>query len=396
MKTAIVLVQNMLLPKLEKDSKFSQEKVSSAFWEKFTTDLLHFEEDAKPLYASIYSLELDNPEKIIDKLPNIYSEFLKELAESYVLEEHSQATDYLLKTNNATFAKEIDFLKTIQQAIKSVERKRIKADLPTSYERLTFELSETDLANATKKKGREDLKEKMKQWDKELLESESVLSNENHSDIRFQITRAELNTTENIFDKKETKVISLSWMKYASIAAIFIIGFMIWQPNKLSNDKLFSQYNSDELTIMSIDYQKMATISESSDSRGGEILFQNYSKFETEAAIKAIEYFKDNNFEKSKEILVNLNPRKKNNQLLLFLAIAQLKTNQVEQAVSNLEYLNTISNYEFADEVKFRLALGYINQNKKSKAKDLLVFLVRTNNKYSNTAQEILDNMRWF
>lgn len=152
MKTAIVLVQNMLLPKLEKDSKFSQEKVSSAFWEKFTTDLLHFEEDAKPLYASIYSLELDNPEKIIDKLPNIYSEFLKELAESYVLEEHSQATDYLLKTNNATFAKEIDFLKTIQQAIKSVERKRIKADLPTSYERLTFELSETDLANATKKK----------------------------------------------------------------------------------------------------------------------------------------------------------------------------------------------------------------------------------------------------
>ena len=81
---------------------------------------------------------------------------------------------------------------------------------------------------------------------------------------------------------------------------------------------------------------------------------------------------------------------------MLFLAIAQLKTNQVEQAVSNLEYLNTISNYEFADEVKFRLALGYINQNKKSKAKDLLVSLVSTNNKYSNTAQEILDNMRWF
>jgi hypothetical protein len=378
MKTTIAIVQNIILPKLEKDSKFSGEKVDVAFWEKFATDLLHFEADAKPIYASIYSLELDNPEKIIDKLPSIYSQFLKELAESYVLGQTSEATDYLLKTDNKAFAKEIDFLKTMQQAIKSVERKRIKADLPTSYERLTFELSETDLANATKKKGREDLREKMKQWDREL-EEESV-------PVVAMLTN----------NKKETKVISLSWMKYGSIAAIFIIGFMIWQPNKLSNDKLFSQYNSDESTIKSIDYQKMVTISESSDTRGGEILFQNYSKSETEAAITAIELFKNDNFEKSRQILTNLNPRERNNQLLLFLAIAQLKTNQVEQAVSNLEYLNTISNYEFADEVKFRLALGYINQNKKSKAKDLLVSLVRTNNKYSNTAQEILDNMRWF
>ena len=378
MKTAIAIIQNIILPKLEKDSKFSGEKVDAAFWKKFTTDLLHFEADAKPIYASIYSLELDNPEKIIDKLPHIYTQFLKELAESYVLDEPSQVTDYLLKTNNASFAKEIDFLTTMQQAIKSVERKRIKADLPTSYERLTFELSDTDLANATKKKGREDLKEKMKQWDAELAE-ESV-------PVVAMLTN----------NKKETKVISLYLMKYGSIAAIFIIGFMIWQPNKLSNDKLFSQYNSDQSTIKSIDYQKMATISESSDTRGGEILFQNYSNSETEEAITAIELFKNDNFEKSRQILTNLNPRERNNKLLLFLTIAQLKTNQVEQAVSNLEYLNTIFNYEFADEVKFRLALGYINQNKKSKAKDLLVSLVRTNNKYSNTAQEILDNMRWF
>ena len=106
--------------------------------------------------------------------------------------------------------------------------------------------------------------------------------------------------------------------------------------------------------------------------------------------------FKNNNFEKSKRILITLNPKEKNNQLLLFLAIAQLKTNEVNEAVSNLEYLNAISNYEFADEVKFHLALGYINQNKKRKAKDLLVTLASANNKYSQTSQEILDNIRWF
>jgi hypothetical protein len=217
MKTAIAIVQNIILPQLEKDSKFSEEKVDAAFWEKFTTDLLHFEEDAKPIYGSIYSLELANAEKIIDKLPNIHAQFLKELAESYVLGEPLEATDYLLKTNNATFAKEIDFLKAMQQAIKSVERKRIKADLPKSYERLTFELSETDLANVTKKKGREDLKEKFKNWDAELEEQEYVpvvamLANENKNE-------------------KQTKVISLSWMKYAAAASIIIAAGIFYLKN---------------------------------------------------------------------------------------------------------------------------------------------------------------------
>ena len=381
MKTTLV-IKDILLPKLEKDFKFSAEQVDSVFWEKFTTDLVHFEEDAKPLYALIYSLELDNPEKIIDKLPNIYTQFLKELAECYVLGQTSEATNYLLKTNNEAFFKEVQFLQTMQQAIKSVERKRIKTDLPKSYERLTFELSDADLANVTRKKGREDLREKFKQWDDELKPKREPkifysLSNERDS-------------------KPKPKVISLSWMKYASIAAIFIIGFMIWQPNKLSNEDLFSQYNSEESIIQSIDYQKMATVSESGGVRGGEILFQNYTKSETEEAMEAIELFKNNNFEKSKRILITLNPKEKNNQLLLFLAIAQLKTNEVNEAVSNLEYLNAISNYEFADEAKFHLALGYINQNKKRKAKDLLVTLASANNKYSQTSQEILDNIRWF
>lgn len=381
METTLV-IKNILLPKLEKDPKFSEKKVDSAFWEKLTTDLVHFEEDAKPLYASIYSLELDNPEKIIDKLPNIYAQFLKELAENYVLGQTSDAINYLLETNNAVFLKEVQFLKSMQLAIKSVERKDIKAHLPKSYERLIFELSDADLANVARKKGREDLKEKFKQWDDELKPKREPkifysLSNERDS-------------------KLKPKVISLSWMKYASIAAIFIIGFMIWQPNKLSNEDLFSQYNSEESIIQSIDYQKMATVSESGGARGGEIIFKNFTKSETEEAMEAIELFKNNNFENSKRILITLNPKEKNNQLLLFLAIAQLKTNEVNEAVSNLEYLNALSNYEFSDEAKFHLAMGYIKQNEKKKAKVLLVALVTNDSKYSKPSQEILDKIRWF
>jgi hypothetical protein len=244
MKTAIAIIQNIILPKLQKDSKFSEEKVDAAFWEKFATDLLHFEADAKPIYASIYSLELDNSEKIMDKLPNIYAQFLKELAESYVLGEPSQATDYLLKTNNASFAKEIDFLKIMQQAIKSVERKRIKADLPTSYERLSFELSETDLANVTKKKGREDLKEKMKQWDAELEEQESV-----------PIVASSYTGYHNTMSKdvKKTKVISLSWMKYAVAACVVLATGIFFFRN--TNQVVAPNYN----TVVTTDAKKDST-----------------------------------------------------------------------------------------------------------------------------------------
>lgn len=224
MKTAIDILKSIVLPKLEKDLRFDVQKTNVDFWEKFSTDLLHFEEDAKPIYASIYSLELSDAEKVIAKLPDLYSKFIKELAETYVVGESSEATDYLLKTKNENFCKEVSFLKTMQQAIKSVERKRIKADLPNSYDRLVFELSETDVANVIKKKSREDLKEKFKQWDAELEEvSEPVYSNHNSTLAN--------DTVQNQESKKETKVISLSWIKYAAAASIIIAAGIFYFKN---------------------------------------------------------------------------------------------------------------------------------------------------------------------
>ena len=203
------IIKNILLPKLKKDSKYSDEKVVASFWKNFSTVLVRFEENAQPLYTAIYSLELGNPEQIIDKLPKIYAQFLKELAECYVLGQTSEATDYLVKTNNKTFLKEVQFLKTMQKTIKSVERKRIKTELPQSYDRLTFELSETEIANAIKKKAREELKKKMKLWDAELEDGVPVISMANLED---EITS----------DKTRSKVISLSWMEYAVAASIII------------------------------------------------------------------------------------------------------------------------------------------------------------------------------
>ena len=133
MKTAILILQDIILPELEKDSKFEIQKTNAVFWTNITNDVLRFKQDAKPVYASIYGLELDNPEKIISKLLHIFETFIKALGENYVLGETSEATDYLLQSDNETFAKEVVFLKNLQQAVKSVERKRIKSDLPNSY-----------------------------------------------------------------------------------------------------------------------------------------------------------------------------------------------------------------------------------------------------------------------
>lgn len=212
MKAATTNIKNKVFRKLEKDSQFDSKKLDDAFWEKFANDFLNYEIDPKPLYATIYSLELEDAEKVIAKLPGYYTSILKELAEAYVLGETSEATEYLLK--NESFIKEVQFFKTMQQAIKSVERKRIKLDLPTMADRLNFELSETDIENAAKKKGREDLKAKMKLWDAEV-EEETALMERNYAGFK----------EENSFslDKKsQSKVISLSWIKYAVAASIII------------------------------------------------------------------------------------------------------------------------------------------------------------------------------
>jgi hypothetical protein len=208
MKLATDIVKKALLPALEKDPEFDISKLSITYWETFTENLLDFKNDAKPLFTSIYSLELSDPEKIISKLEDIYQSLIEELAETHVLGIHSKAIEYFLVSKNDIFKKEVHFLTNLEKAIKKVERKRIKQDLPKAFDRLTFELSDESIALAIKKKEREALREKMKAWDQELavtVEDPIQLFN----------------------DVKETKVISLSWIKYA-VAACFVLSVGVW------------------------------------------------------------------------------------------------------------------------------------------------------------------------
>ncbi len=217
MKLAIDIVQSLLLPKLEKDASFDINQTNIAFWETFTTALLNFEKDVKPLYAAIYSLGLKDAEKIISKLDTLYISLIKELAENHVLGISSEAIDYLITSKISTFEKEVRFFTDLQNAITKAERKRIKTELPKAFDKLSFQLSDDAIALAIKKKEREALKEKMNAWDEELVTSEEA-------------------PVYSVSAKKETKIISLSWIKYAAAACIVLTaGIMYFKFNTDNN-----------------------------------------------------------------------------------------------------------------------------------------------------------------
>lgn len=217
MKLAIDIVQSLLLPKLEKDTSFDANQTNIAFWETFTNALLDFEKDSKPVYAAIYSLGLKDAEKIISKLDTVYISLIKELAENHVLGISSEAIDYLITSKNSTFEKEVYFFTDVQNVIKKVERKRIKTELPKTFDKLSFEISDDAIALAITKKEREALKEKMNAWDEQLVTSEE-------------------SPVFSVSAKKETKVISLSWIKYAAAACIVLTaGIMYFKINTDNN-----------------------------------------------------------------------------------------------------------------------------------------------------------------
>lgn len=138
MKAIIDTVKNNILPLLEKDSSFDSGSLNISFWELFTIELLDFKENANLVYLKVFKLELEPQitEKIISILPKIYSHLIMELAEKHVLNNTSELTNSLISSKNKSFANEVSFLKNLEYAIMKNERAA--------------------------------LKQKMKEWDKEI------------------------------------------------------------------------------------------------------------------------------------------------------------------------------------------------------------------------------------
>ena len=213
MKKSEQIIKSLVLPILEKDSNFQQVTLNNDFWNVFTSDVLDYERDAKPLYKAIYELQLNDPEKVISKLTLINANFIKELAELYVLGGSDEAINILIAKNDKLFLEQVNHFKTVKGVITKLERQRIKEDLPKVHEEVTFEITENDLEAVIKKNERENLKKKFKQWDEELIDLSHV---------------AAATTLVPVSNKSAvSKVISLTWVKYA-VASCFVVAIGTW------------------------------------------------------------------------------------------------------------------------------------------------------------------------
>jgi hypothetical protein len=259
MNTTSTIIKSLILPLIIKLSKGDVSSLPDDFWHQFATNFIYYEIDAAPVYAALYQLELENPEDVFEKLPQVYSSFIIELAEEYVLGNQSEITTKLLETKNETFLKEVAFFNTMKAVIIKTERNQLRKDLPQAYDRLVFELDEETLLQVAKKKSREDLRAKFEQWDGELVESKKYpdvikfsLSEEKKSDL-------DSNEIESIFrdeefvtnsTKSKGKVITLSWIKYAAVACL-VLGLGVWfytnpgQENILQNEVVIAPGNQD-------------------------------------------------------------------------------------------------------------------------------------------------------
>lgn len=227
MEKEIQILQGLFIPVLQKDKRFDALKCDNTFWGEILQDFINYQQDSKPFYATIYGLELAEPMKVIHKLENLQHSFLDQLAEENVLGYSSEGI-VKLEQNNPFFKERVQFYKNLEKAIILSERKRMKSELPSMYDKYTFELDEKQLAQAIANRERKALRDKMKLWDKELLaekEEEQVI--------------------ELSANKKITKTFPfMSYIKYA-IAACLVIGLGFWFELYINTTKIQTFGSSD-------------------------------------------------------------------------------------------------------------------------------------------------------
>jgi len=219
MKKAIEIIKNIFTPIFE-EFNLNIESISID-WNKLTTLFVDYDINPEPLITEIKALPLNNTEKILSKLPELYDTFIDELAEDHVLGNHSNLTEELLD-NNLLFKEKVSFYTLIKGVITKMERKRIIEDLQAEDA-----FSEKDIESAFKKKGRDELRAKFKEWDRELEE---------------EVKQGEK-------DKPKGNIIPLFWKQLAVAASIAVIIGIFYYTSQNFGDPKFEVAQTPEYKI---------------------------------------------------------------------------------------------------------------------------------------------------
>ena len=290
---ATTFIKNLMLPILLKSTKLDLTTLPDSFWDQFAKDLIVYQTDASLVYSSLYKLELIDTENVFNKLPDIFSSFIKEIAEDFVLGYSNELSDLLIENKNENFLKEVEFLNTMKSVIFKSERQNLKDNIGNGHERLLFELDEKILKEVAVKKSRNDLKEKFKQWDEELIIENSLLE-----PVKFSLSDSDPNHVDEFESiNSKNKVISISWIKYAAAACIFLTaGIMYYKyytsinySQPVENNIVTAPENKDAHSnnqSISIPSEDLASIN--TTSTNSTILGENLG-FASRSSIKIIE-----------------------------------------------------------------------------------------------------------
>lgn len=210
--------------------------------------------------------------------------------------------------------------------------------------------------------------------------------------LQIDSTLASEPQAEYSIDEKP-KVIKLRWVKYLSLAASIALIWLVWQPNRLSNDKLVDYaYSSVEADLQSLSEQatteqlqgKSGT-RDFQDSRNyelGKIAFEKGEYGEAEARLKSIQ----------------INDGRSNNiDLINLISLCQLKQNKPNDvAKSDMSKFENIEQHkESFNYSKLLKSMALLQLGETKEAKILLKEIANCDCEVAPKAQGILSRIRF-
>ena len=196
-----------------------------------------------------------------------------------------------------------------------------------------------------------------------------------------------------IHSKNSSTKVHLFTGRIIAVAAILIgVVFIIWQPHKSSNSKIFNTYAYVQPDL----FYTLPGIQQ--ENTRGDILYGGLNSQEIDEVKTAMDLFDAQQYAEAALLFEKiLTPIDKNYDLALYMAVSELLSGKDNLALNNLILLSNLpSTYKFANQAKYYLALAYIHSNNLKEARIILNELSNSESINSKSAEEILSKLRWF
>jgi tetratricopeptide (TPR) repeat protein len=236
-------------------------------------------------------------------------------------------------------------------------------------------------------------------YNEDLLDGVSFSLTEEQMDFREKEIDSTAFLRDSVFrhinfgEVEHTRGRIIKMRKYLLLVAALVVGavFLVIQPGTTSDSVLFAE----NFQPLKANLSPVSTEEEILRSGGAFCKYEYLSKEDCKEAELALSLYNKGDYisaaDKLNKLLV---PKEKSYELVFYLAIAQLLSNQVEEAISNLQYLND-KNYN-TEKVNYYLALAYLKNGQRKKARRLLKQICNQDSEYSDKSCEILKRLRKF